>query len=190
MEISSDEYISEQDWRLRKASVVMYRIHHKTKDLHSAVDKAKQIFDGVSEDVYAALWYANNIEFYDVEKTLRILVAGGRDFDDYPRMKRILDHYISGAKLKGIDEVVIIQGEAKGADSLAGKYADEMGHTQEKYPANWDKYGKSAGYKRNVEMARRLPDVCFCFWDGLSVGTEHMINIAKEHKIPVKIKHY
>ena len=52
--------------------------------------------------------------------------------------------------------------------------------------AKWDLYGKSAGYKRNVEMANNA-DMLIAFWDGTSKGTKHMINIMHEQNKKVII---
>ena len=57
------------------------------------------------------------------------------------------------------------------------------------YPADWDKYGKSAGYIRNREMA----DVCDCaviFWNGLSRGTANMIKLMRNRNKPVYVFEY
>lgn len=56
----------------------------------------------------------------------------------------------------------------------------------EKYPANWDKYGKSAGYIRNEEMAK-VADSLLAIWDGKSRGTKHMIDIATKKGLTVFI---
>lgn len=56
-------------------------------------------------------------------------------------------------------------------------------------PADWDKHGKSAGYKRNEEMARNA-DALIAFWDGKSKGTKHMIDIARECNLPARIVKY
>jgi len=55
-----------------------------------------------------------------------------------------------------------------------------------KFPANWDLYGKKAGYIRNREM-RDYVDVCVVFWDGESKGSKHMINLAKEDNMPIRV---
>lgn len=53
-------------------------------------------------------------------------------------------------------------------------------------PADWNKYGKSAGYKRNEQMAI-YADACLAFWDGKSKGTKHMIGLAKRHNLRLKV---
>ena len=53
-------------------------------------------------------------------------------------------------------------------------------------PADWNKYGKSAGYKRNEEMAN-IADAALVIWDGESRGSKHMIDIAKKQKLQVYV---
>jgi hypothetical protein len=113
-----------------------------------------------------------------------IIVAGSRDFDDYDLLKEKLD------KVKahlGIFEVV--SGKARGADSLGERYARENNLPIAAFPADWDKYGKSAGYRRNEDMAD-YAEGCIVFWDGISKGTQHMINLAKEKELNLAIVNY
>ena len=116
-----------------------------------------------------------------------ILVAGGRDFDDYVRVKADLD------KLKPSS---IISGGAKGADNLGEHYAYLKLHAGENmrlqcFPAQWDKYGKSAGYKRNQQMLDEgKPDLVLIYWDGISKGTKHMLDIAKRAGVKVQLEAY
>ena len=65
----------------------------------------------------------------------------------------------------------------------------KRGYELQSHPADWDKYGKSAGYRRNKEMAE-VADACICFWDGQSKGTKHMIDIATDMGLKVKIVNY
>lgn len=56
-------------------------------------------------------------------------------------------------------------------------------------PADWDLYGKSAGFKRNVQMAE-YADALVAFWDGASSGTKHMIETAQKMGLDVRVKKY
>jgi len=69
------------------------------------------------------------------------------------------------------------------------KYANERGYPIKQFPADWNKYGKSAGYKRNEEMAK-YADALIAFWDGKSKGTKHMIDLAKRYGLKVKVVIY
>lgn len=116
-----------------------------------------------------------------------VIIAGSRDFADYELLKIVCDHMLS-EKVK-THNIVIISGGARGADSLGEQYAKERGYELQSHPADWDKYGKSAGYRRNKEMAE-VADACICFWDGQSKGTKHMIDIATDMGLKVKIVNY
>lgn len=114
---------------------------------------------------------------------MKVIVAGGRDFDNYQLLCRRLDYFFQ--KIRPI----IICGEAKGADALGRRYAEEMGLEIMSFPAQWEKYGKSAGYRRNEEMAH-IADGLVAFWDGESKGTKHMIEYMQKLGKKVKIVKY
>ena len=116
----------------------------------------------------------------------KVIIAGGRDFNNYELLKNKCDYYLSNLDNT---EIVIISGVARGADSLGEKYAKERGYKIDSYPANWNKYGKSAGYRRNKEMVD-IASAAICFWDGKSKGTKHTIDLCKEKGIPIKIVKY
>lgn len=74
----------------------------------------------------------------------KIIIAGGRDFNNYELLKYKTDIYLSN--LSKTHKIVIISGNANGADKLGEIYAKEKGYELESYPADWDKYEKRAGY--------------------------------------------
>lgn len=120
----------------------------------------------------------------------RIIIAGSRTFNDYELLEESLNEYIADAFQKKVDSIEIISGTAKGADSLGEKYAIEHNYLIKRFSADWDKYGKSAGYIRNEKMAdyaSKEKGVLFAFWDAKSKGTKNMINIAKKYKLDVNI---
>jgi len=115
----------------------------------------------------------------------KLIVAGSRGFNNYGFLKERLDYYLSKIE----DEIEIVSGTARGADKLGERYAEERGYLIKRMPADWGKYGLRAGYIRNEEMAMyAAPDGgCVCFWDGISSGTGHMIDLARKHKLKVKV---
>ena len=119
-----------------------------------------------------------------LERYMRVIIAGGRDFSDYQLLKDRVNYYMSNAS-----DVVVICGEAKGADLLGKNLAKENGWLVKSFPAKWELHGKSAGYIRNKEMADTA-DVLVAFWDGKSRGTANMIEIAKKKGLPVRIVRY
>jgi hypothetical protein len=115
---------------------------------------------------------------------MKVIIAGGRNFNDYNVLCQNCD------KLLNLQEnVEIVSGTASGADKLGERYASLKGYTVKQFPAEWDKYGKSAGYKRNEEMAK-YADVLIAFWDGKSKGTKHMIDLAKKHSLKVEVVYF
>ena len=117
----------------------------------------------------------------------KIIIAGGRDFMDYNLLKEKTNKILQEKKVT--HKIVIISGCARGADTLGLRYASENAFDVEEYPADWDKYGKKAGYVRNVEMAENA-DALIAFWDGNSKGTKHMIDIATERNLPIRVIRY
>lgn len=119
---------------------------------------------------------------------IKVIIAGTRDFDNYELLKQKMDKILAG-KVRNNEEIIIISGTARGADKLGERYAREKGYKIERYPANWDKYGKRAGYIRNEQMAK-VADACVCFWDEQSKGTKHMIDLAKKYKLALRVINY
>ena len=105
------------------------------------------------------------------------IIAGGRDFNDFfflhYKCSKILSRLIKE------ENVGILSGGARGADKLAIDFAKEKNLPLRVMNADWDKHGKSAGFIRNIEMAKCATH-CICFWDGKSRGTKHMIDTAKK----------
>lgn len=141
-------------------------------------------FSFASDDALQTI--KNNKPNIPADQYFYLLVCGSRSFDNYNLMRDKLDYYLQNKR-----NIVIVSGDAKGADSLAKKYAKEKGYEIKIFMARWDKYGKRAGYIRNEKMfnyIKRFPECgCVAFWDGKSRGTMHDINIAKTIKVPIKI---
>ncbi len=116
---------------------------------------------------------------------LRLIIAGGRDFDNYALLTEVMDKYLSDVT----DDIVIVCGKARGADTLGEQYAKEHGYQVNYFPANWKRYGKSACYIRNTEMAKSA-DALVAFWDGHSLGTKHMIATAEQLGLDVRVVRY
>ena len=98
-------------------------------------------------------------------ETYKVIIAGGRDFVDYNLLREKVNNILIDKRLT--HKIVIVSGCARGADTLGIRYASENIFDVDKYPADWDKYGKKAGYMRNVEMAENA-DALIAFWDGKS----------------------
>ena len=116
----------------------------------------------------------------------RVVVAGCRDYTNYEEAKEYIDSCLSNICKE--NTVIIVSGGAKGADSLGERYARENGLEIERYPADWEAFGRSAGPRRNRQMAE-ICDCVICFWDGKSKGTKSMIDCAKQCNKPLRVKY-
>lgn len=104
---------------------------------------------------------------------MRIAIVGSRDFSNldlvYAYVEKIAAKY---------PQAIIISGGAKGVDRAAAEGAHSQNLKVIEHLPDWDRYGKSAGYKRNHQIIEDC-EICVAFWNG-SKGTQHSINIAKE----------
>ena len=141
------------------------------------------------------------------DKRPRVIIAGGRDFNDFNLLTQSMDNIMARAK---VDKIVIVSGKAKGADALGEKYAGIRGHAVASFPADWNnihvpgavvktnKYGKynaRAGHMRNEEMARYTAasptrGVLVACWNGQSTGTGNMIATAKAYGLRLFLINY
>ncbi len=117
---------------------------------------------------------------------LRIIIAGGRKFSDKALVESCL---IEACQDLEPEDVTIVSGGAKGADAIGEALAKEFFTNLAVYPANWDRYGRSAGYRRNYLMAENA-DVLLAFWDGESKGTKNMIEMAYKANLLVTVINY
>ena len=117
----------------------------------------------------------------------KVIIAGGRHFNDYELLKEKCDYYLQNKIREG--RVVIVSGHATGADSLGERYAQERGLECEQYPADRKTHGRAAGPIRNAQMAE-VADALIAFWDGQSRGTSSMINLAKSKGLKVAVVRY
>ena len=117
---------------------------------------------------------------------IKVIIAGTRDFNDYDYLKKNVDYFLQDFNPNKIE---IVSGNARGADKLGERYAKEHNLPVKLFSANWDKYGKRAGYLRNQEMAD-YSDMLIAFWDEKSKGTKHMIDIAKKQGLTVIVVGY
>jgi hypothetical protein len=123
-----------------------------------------------------------------------VIIAGGRDFNNYPLLEEKVSEILS-PYFKKEKKIIIRQGAAKGVDLLGKQFALKHNFLTQEYIANWSKFGKRAGLLRNKEMADGkvgdLPaDMLIVFWDGQSKGTKHMIDTMKERNKIVHVINY
>lgn len=134
---------------------------------------------------------------------LKLIVAGGRDFNDYDRLSAVLFDFAEGVP----DDVgiSIVSGMAKGADALAVTFANNESVKLYEFPANWgdltvegavvktnrwgNKYNAAAGHARNRKMAE-FSERLIIFWDGKSTGSKNMIKEMERLGKPVEVFMY
>jgi len=117
----------------------------------------------------------------------KVVIFGSRDFNNYELLKEKCDAYLQNKK--ETHNIIIVSGHARGADTLGEQYAKEKGYELETYPADWDKYGKKAGFLRNEYMGD-ISNAAIGFWDGKSHGTKHMIEYCKSKGLDVRVVKY
>jgi len=116
---------------------------------------------------------------------MKLAIAGSRTFNDYGKLAVTIHNHFYFVQIREI-----ISGGAKGADFLAKKYAQQhLNIKYKEFPAEWDKYGKSAGFIRNQTIVDNC-DMLLVFWDGLSRGTQDTIEKAKKAKKPTFIVYF
>ena len=119
--------------------------------------------------------------------SIRLIIAGSRDFNDYELLEKKVDSFILKIQEKLDYEipVEVVSGGARGADRLGERYAKDRGLPVKIFLANWD-LGRGAGYIRNEEMAKYASD-CVVFILDSSKGSTHMANLAKKHNLGLKV---
>ena len=113
---------------------------------------------------------------------MRTIIAGSRDITSHAAV-------VSAVGQCPWNITTVLSGRARGVDLLGERWAAENGIPLELYPANWNAYGKLAGFVRNIEMARKAEGL-LAVWDGASNGTRHMIRTAENHGLKTFIVRY
>lgn len=111
---------------------------------------------------------------------MNVLVCGGRNYDDQVSIYKALDIIHNRHPI-----TKVIHGAAKGADGLAAQWAADRNVPTVAVPAQWDRFGKSAGMLRNQQMLDLDPDLIISFPGGR--GTHNMRKLAHEAGISVWI---
>ena len=118
---------------------------------------------------------------------IRCIIAGSRNFTYYQMLEK---NVMRVFEREHISNPQIISGHARGTDMLGELFAHEHYLDLKIFPAQWEKYGKSAGSIRNNDMATYASEengMLIAFWDGKSKGTHNMIDTAKKHGLTVYV---
>ena len=116
---------------------------------------------------------------------MRVIIAGSRSITD---MAFVFDA-ITLFDLFDHEITEVVSGTAEGVDRIGEQWAEEHCVAVQRFPADWKLHGKSAGYKRNEEMAE-YADALLAIWDEESKGTKHMIDIAEREGLEVAVVYY
>ena len=107
--------------------------------------------------------------------THHVAVVGSRSRTDKEYIHKKLDELHSEKPIE-----LIVSGGARGVDLIAEEWADLNKIPKKIFIPDWDKYGKKAGFLRNIEIVNHA-DVVYSFWDGESRGTLSSMNLAKKN---------
>ncbi|SRR5713226_671378 len=110
---------------------------------------------------------------------MKVLVCGSRHWTDWKLIETHLKMLPPGT--------TIISGAARGADQMAATIGAKLGLEVQESPADWAKFGRAAGYRRNLLMLKERPDLVIAFHLDASPGTAHAIENARKRGIPVEV---
>ena len=110
---------------------------------------------------------------------MKTIIAGSRNIADY----RIVERTV---KESGFTITEVVSGCSRGVDRLGEEWAGRHSIPVKKFPAEWDRYGKSAGPRRNEQMVA-YAEALITIWDGQSRGTGHVIGCATQHGLKVYV---
>jgi len=113
---------------------------------------------------------------------MRTIIAGSRSCGNIIQVA-------AAVKQSGFIITSVVSGTAPGADRLGELWANLNSIPITRFPADWDKFKKAAGYIRNEEMANNADQV-IVLWDGVSPGSKHMIDIATRKGLAVSVYNF
>lgn len=111
---------------------------------------------------------------------MRILVTGSRDWTNGTRIRKAILMAALEERVTTRSQITVVHGGARGADQMAETIARGLGMQTERHPADWEKYGRRAGFIRNDEMVKLGADVCLAFIKNQSKGATMCSRLAEE----------
>ncbi len=108
---------------------------------------------------------------------MKVIIAGSRSITDPVQVAQAI-------KESGFEVTEVVSGTARGVDTLGELWAEAASVPVVRFPADWNQYGRGAGYRRNAQMAE-YADALVAVWDGQSRGTNHMIEQMESRRKPV-----
>ena len=125
----------------------------------------------------------------------RVLVTGSRDWDNERLICESLTKLLLGAGAGGAERFIVVHGDARGADRIASNWvryhrpqgiAPGTAVSEERHPAEWDRFGKRAGLIRNQVMVEGGAEMCLAFIRNGSPGATHCAGLAEKAGIPTR----
>lgn len=110
---------------------------------------------------------------------MKTIIAGSRDNIEYQDVLSAMEECPWSSEI-----TEVVSGKARGVDTMGEQWAKENNIPIQEFPADWKKFGKSAGPRRNEEMGD-YADALVAVWDGGSKGTKHMIDYSKNKGLKV-----
>lgn len=117
------------------------------------------------------------------QTNLKLVIAGSRDL--HPQIQDL--RYLLLKEI--IVPTEIVSGTAKGVDTAGEKFAEYYDIKLTRFPADWNKYGKSAGPIRNKEMAIYC-DAAFVLINNNSSGSRNMVEQMKKLNKPCYVFYF
>lgn len=123
---------------------------------------------------------------------LKLLICGSRTFSDYALLETTVNSFLSSKAVEN-QNVEIVSGHCRGADQLGEQYADAHCIKVTSFPADWEKYGRSSGIKRNLQMLDYIKDgecAVIAFMSEDSKGTRFTAEKAQKMGIETVVVRY
>jgi hypothetical protein len=113
---------------------------------------------------------------------VRLLITGSRDWDD----ALTIMSEIASVAIPPSSWTLVSGACPTGADKICEEFAESLGMTVERHPADWQKHGKRAGFIRNAEMVKHGADACLAFIKNRSKGATMTATLAEKAGIPTR----
>jgi len=188
-------------WKSHQINWCQYTEEYNEKLTHLNRDKAKAHFESLGEYVYLLCWEEDVTnpktpchrtlvgEWFGLVESrrqdspnapMKTIIAGSRTITDFNELLKAI-------KDSKFDISEVVSGTARGVDLMGEKWAEWSDTPLKRFPAEWDRWRKQAGFMRNTEMAN-YADALIAVWDGESKGTKNMIDTAKRYGLKVFVR--
>ena len=144
-------------------------------------------------EVVSAIEVENTGDSKDNVQPVRIIICGGRHFNDYERLEAVMNEIVEEYNLS-LKDIEIVSGHCEGADRLGELWASKHGAKCTKFPAEWGKYGRAAGPIRNTNIveyvAQSRQPIVVAFVNERTKGTLDTVRKAQKKEFKVVINTY